>query len=81
MACSWRHSCAECDPNIAALQAYTIDLLKEIEIESGHNIGLHRRSDHGGTPDRWEWLQQSIASSSLSALMIAVLLPLKKQAS
>ena len=27
------------DPNIAALQAYTIDLLKEIEAESGQNIG------------------------------------------
>ncbi len=29
------------DPNIAALQAYTIDLLPEIEKESGQNIGLH----------------------------------------
>ena len=29
------------DPNIAALQAYTIDLLQEIEAESGQNIGLH----------------------------------------
>ena len=47
------------DPNMAALQAYTIDLLAEIEKESGHNIGLHMT---GGitiatTPDRWEWLQ------------------------
>ena len=47
------------DPNIAALQAYTIDLLKEIEIESGHNIGLHMTGGltMAGTPDRWEWLQ------------------------
>ena len=29
------------DPNIAALQAYTIDLLSEIEQESGQNIGMH----------------------------------------
>ena len=29
------------DPNIAALQAYTINLLPEIEAESGQNIGLH----------------------------------------
>ena len=47
------------DPNIAALQAYTIDLLKEIEDESGHNIGLHMTGGltMAGTPDRWEWLQ------------------------
>ena len=49
------------DPNIAALQAYTIDLLSEIERESGQNIGLHMT---GGltmacTPDRWEWLQSA----------------------
>ena len=29
------------DPNMAALQAYTIDLLAEIEKESGQSIGLH----------------------------------------
>lgn len=49
------------DPNMAALQAYTIDLLKKIEEESGHNIGLHMT---GGItfacdPDRWEWLQSA----------------------
>ena len=47
------------DPNIAALQAYTIDLLKDIEEESGQNIGLHMTGGltMTGTPDRWEWLQ------------------------
>lgn len=47
------------DPNIAALQAYTIDLLKEIEEESGQNIGLHMTGGLtlAGTKDRWEWLQ------------------------
>ena len=47
------------DPNIAALQAYTIDLLKDIEEESGQNIGLHMTGGltMAGTPDRWEWLQ------------------------
>lgn len=49
------------DPNISALQAYTIDLLSEIEAESGINIGLHMT---GGImmardPDRWDWLQGS----------------------
>ena len=49
------------DPNIAALQAYTIDLLSEIEKESGVNIGLHMTGGltMAGTPDRWEWLQSA----------------------
>ncbi len=49
------------DPNIAALQAYTIDLLTEIEEESGHSVGLHMTGGMSlaGTPDRWEWLQAS----------------------
>ena len=47
------------DPNISALQAYTIDLLQEIEAESGQDIGLHMTGGltMAGTPDRWEWLQ------------------------
>jgi dimethylglycine dehydrogenase len=49
------------DPNMAALQAYTIDLLPEIEKESGQNIGLHMTGGltMAGTPDRWEWLQSA----------------------
>ena len=49
------------DPNMAALQAYTIDLLSEIEKESGQNIGLHMTGGLtlAGTPDRWEWLQSA----------------------
>ena len=47
------------DPNMSALQAYTIDLLSEIEKESGQSIGLHMTGGVtlAGTPDRWEWLQ------------------------
>lgn len=47
------------DPNMAALQAYTIDLLSEIQEESGQDIGLHMTGGltMAGTPDRWEWLQ------------------------
>jgi dimethylglycine dehydrogenase len=47
------------DPNMAALQAYTIDLLSEVEKESGQNIGLHMTGGLtlAGTPERWEWLQ------------------------
>ncbi|MEL6640418.1 MAG: FAD-dependent oxidoreductase [Pseudomonadota bacterium] len=49
------------DPNIASLQAYTIDLLSEIEKESGQSIGMHMTGGLtlAGTPDRWEWLQSA----------------------
>jgi dimethylglycine dehydrogenase len=49
------------DPNMAALQAYTIDLLEEIQQESGQDIGLHMTGGltMAGTPDRWEWLQSA----------------------
>jgi dimethylglycine dehydrogenase len=47
------------DPNIAALQAYTIDLLSEIEKESGQDIGMHMTGgiSVASAPERWEWLQ------------------------
>lgn len=49
------------DPNMAAVQAYTIRLLSEIEQESGQDIGMHLT---GGlsvacAPERWEWLQSA----------------------
>ena len=49
------------DPNMAALQAYTIDLLSVIQEESGQDIGLHMTGGltMAGTPDRWEWLQSA----------------------
>lgn len=49
------------DPNIAALQAYTIDLLSQIETESGQSVGMHMTGGMtlAGTPDRWEWLQSA----------------------
>ncbi|MGX0879363.1 dimethylglycine dehydrogenase [Roseovarius sp. MBR-154] len=49
------------DPNIASLQAYTIDLLSEIEEESGQSVGMHMTGGMtlAGTPDRWEWLQSA----------------------
>ncbi|MDP3984098.1 MAG: FAD-dependent oxidoreductase [Acidimicrobiia bacterium] len=47
------------DPNIAALQAYTIDLLSEIADESGVDIGMHMTGgiSFASVPERWEWLQ------------------------
>ena len=49
------------DPNIAALQSYTINLLSEIEEESGVSVGMHMTGGLtlAGTPDRWEWLQSA----------------------
>ncbi len=47
------------DPNIAALQAYTIDLIAAIGDESGHDVGLHMTGgiSVASAPERWEWLQ------------------------
>lgn len=52
------------DPNIAALQDYTIKLYKEIEEESGQSCGLHMT---GGVniatdPNRWEQLKAGWAT-------------------
>jgi dimethylglycine dehydrogenase len=47
------------DPNIAALQSYTIKLYGEIEKESGQDVGMHMLGGYSlaTTPERWEWLQ------------------------
>ena len=49
------------DPNMAALQAYTIDLLAEVERESGQPIDLHMTGGItvASAPARWEWLQSA----------------------
>ena len=49
------------DPNMAALQAYTIDLFDEIQEVSGQDAGIHMT---GGItiacdPNRWEWLKSA----------------------
>ncbi len=47
------------DPNVAALQAYTINLYPALEAETGRSCGLHMPGgvSIAGTPERWEWLQ------------------------
>ena len=49
------------NPNMAILQAYTIDLLKDVEAELGQAIGMHMTGGiHvASAPERWEWLQSS----------------------
>jgi len=51
------------DPNVAALQEYTIKLYKELEAESGQSIGLHMPGglSMAGSPERWEWLKSAWA--------------------
>ena len=44
------------DPNIAALQDYTINLYKQIEAESGQDVGLHMTGgvNFATNQNRWE---------------------------
>ncbi len=51
------------DPNIAALQSYTINLYTEIEAESGQSVGMHMPGGYSlaTTPARWEWLKAECA--------------------
>jgi len=49
------------NPNMAILQAYTIDLLSEIEKESGQSVGMHMTGgiSVASAPERWEWLRSA----------------------
>jgi dimethylglycine dehydrogenase len=51
------------DPNLAALQTYTINLYKQIEAESGQSVGLHMPGgiNIAGTAERWDWLKNAWA--------------------
>ena len=51
------------DPNVAALQAYTIDLYRQIEEESGISCGIHQTGGVAITsdPDRWQSLKAAWA--------------------
>ena len=51
------------DPNVAALQSYTIKLYQQIEQESGQNVGMHMPGGYSlaTTPERWEWLKAEAA--------------------
>src|SRR5215208_7090557 len=51
------------DPNVAKLQAYTVQLYKEIEEISGQSCGLHLTGglQLADTPERLEWLRNAHA--------------------
>ena len=52
------------DPNVAALQAYTIDLYRELEKESGQSVGLHMTGgiNIATNAARWEQLKAGHAT-------------------
>lgn len=51
------------DPSVAALQDYTIKLYRELEAESGHNVGLHMTGgiNIASQPNRWEEIKATWA--------------------
>lgn len=54
------------DPNIAALQDYTIRLYREIEEESGQSVGMHMTGgiSLAGNAQRWEFLRVAHAMNA-----------------
>jgi dimethylglycine dehydrogenase len=60
------------DPNIAALQAYTIRLYAAIEQESGQSVGMHMPGGYSlaTTPARWEWLQAECARQQAQGIEV-----------
>ncbi|WP_296745722.1 FAD-dependent oxidoreductase [Mesorhizobium sp.] len=58
------------DPNMAKLQAYGIGLFKEIEKESGQNVGLHMCGgiNVASTDARWEFLRAEAAKHKVMGL-------------
>jgi dimethylglycine dehydrogenase len=52
------------DSTMAALQAYTIRLYKEVEAESGQSLGMRVTGGYSiaSTPERWEWLKTAHAN-------------------
>lgn len=68
------------DPNIAALQGYTIDLYKEIEEESGQSCGLHMTGgiNLATTEARWEQTKAGWATFQAMGLDTSELLTPKE---
>ncbi|MYZ48035.1 GcvT family protein [Propylenella binzhouense] len=79
------------DPNVARLQAYTVNLYKEMEAISGQSCGLHLTGglQLADTPERLEWLRMAHArgrylgmqTEIISAAEAKALLPLIDEAS
>lgn len=65
------------DPNVAKLQKYTVELYKEIESQSGQDIGLHLTSGLmlAATPQRFDWLKSILAKGRYNGLEAELLTP------
>ena len=65
------------DPNVAALQDYTIRLYRDIEAESGQNVGLKMSGgiSLAGTKERWEFLKASHALAATLGVESRLLTP------
>lgn len=65
------------DPNVAKLQKYTVDLYKEIEAQSGQDIGLHMTGGVmlAATEARFDWLKSIVAKGRYSGLEAEIISP------
>lgn len=65
------------DPNVAALQKYTVDLYKEIQELSGQDIGLHMTGGVmlAATPARFDWLKSIMAKGRYMGLDAQLITP------
>ncbi|MBB4063209.1 GcvT family protein [Gellertiella hungarica] len=65
------------DPNVAKLQKYTVELYKEIEAQSGQDIGLHLTSGLmlAATQERFDWLKSILAKGRYNGLEAQLLTP------
>ncbi len=65
------------DPNVAKLQAYTIDLYKEIEELSGQSTGFHMTGGvmMAATEERFDWLKSTLAKGRYLDIESRVITP------
>ncbi|HEX2526094.1 MAG TPA: FAD-dependent oxidoreductase [Geminicoccus sp.] len=65
------------DPNIAALQDYTIRLYRELQAETEVDLGLNFTGaiTFAGAPERWEWLHAALSLFKSMGLDEARLMP------
>lgn len=56
------------DPNVAALQDYTINLYKEIEAESGQDVGLHMTGGVNVATNQSRWEQLKAGAATFKAI-------------
>ena len=65
------------DPNVAKLQKYTVELYKEIQEQSGQDIGLHLTSGLmlAATHERFDWLKSILAKGRYNGLEAQLLTP------